>query len=59
VVEFARDRMQQELAGGSGRVVFRDQITAIDWYLIPFFGHWDVARIDVTALKQFNTCRTS
>jgi len=58
VAEFARDRMQAELASGGGRVVFRDYITAIDRYLIPFFGQWDVASIDVAALKRFDTWRT-
>lgn len=58
VAEYARDRMQAELASGGGRVVFRDYITAIDRYLIPFFGQWDVASIDVAALRKFDAWRT-
>jgi integrase len=58
VAQFARDRMEQELASGGGRIVFKDYITAIDKYLIPFFGQWDVASIDVAALKKFDTWRT-
>jgi len=58
VARFARDRMQQELASGGGKVVFKDYITAIDRYLIPFFGALDVASIDVAALKRFDVWRT-
>jgi len=38
VAEFARDRMQEELRAGSGHIVYKDYITALDKYLIPFFG---------------------
>ena len=58
VAQYARDRMEQEIADGGGRMVFRDYITAIDKYLIPFFGQWDVASIDVAALKKFDRWRT-
>lgn len=58
VANFARDRMEQELASGGGKIVFKDYITAIDKYLIPFFGQWDVASIDVAALKKFDSWRT-
>jgi len=58
VARFARDRMKLELADGGGKVVFKDYITAIDRYLIPFFGALDVATIDVAALKRFDAWRT-
>jgi len=50
VAEFARDRMQEELRSGSGHIVYKDYITALDKYLIPFFGSYDVANINVKAL---------
>ena len=43
VAEFARDRMQEELRSGSGHIVYKDYITALDKYLIQFFGSYDVA----------------
>ena len=43
VAEFARDRMQEELRSCSGHIVYKDYITALDKYLIPFFGSYDVA----------------
>ena len=40
VAEFAKQRMQEELDSGGGRVVFRDYITAVDRYssVIPAFS---------------------
>lgn len=58
VAEFAKQRMQEELDSGGGRVVFKDYITAIDRYLIPFFGNKAVASIKVSDLKEFDTWRT-
>ncbi|MCC1494674.1 site-specific integrase [Cognatishimia sp. F0-27] len=58
VAEFAKQRMQEELDSGGGRVVFKDYITAIDRYLIPFFGNKSVASIKVSDLKEFDAWRT-
>ena len=58
VAEFARDRMHEELEAGGGHVVFRDYITALDKYLIPFFGGYDVASIDAKTLVEFGKWRT-
>ena len=58
VAEFARNRMQSELDAGGGNIVFKDYITAIDKYLIPFFGNYDVANIDTKALIEFGKWRT-
>jgi integrase len=58
VAEFARDRMHEELNSGGGHVVFKDYITALDKYLIPFFGSYDVANIDAKALVEFGKWRT-
>ncbi len=58
VAEFARDRMQEELDAGGGHIVFKDYITALDKYLIPFFGGYDVTSIDAKALVEFGKWRT-
>lgn len=58
VAEYARERMKNETAAGGGRVVFKDYIAALDNYLIPFFGKWDVASIDVASLQKFDAWRT-
>lgn len=58
VAEYARERMKNETAAGGGRVVFKDYIAALDNYLIPYFGKWDVASIDVAALQKFDDWRT-
>jgi len=59
VAEFARDRMQEELDAGGGHTVFKDYITALDKYLIPFFGGYDVASIDAKTLVEFGKWRTA
>ena len=59
VAEFARDRMHEELTSGGGHVVFKDYITALDKYLIPFFGSYDVANIDAKALVEFGKYHTT
>lgn len=58
VAEFAKQRMQEELTGDGGHVVFRDYITAIDRYLIPYFGKMDVASIKFKDLQAFDIWRT-
>lgn len=58
VAEFAKEQMQQELDAGGGRVVFKDYITAIDRYLIPYFGNREVASIKARDLQDFDTWRT-
>lgn len=58
VAEYACERMRNELASGGGRIVFKDYIAAIDRYLIPYFGKWDVVSIDVASLQKFDAWRT-
>lgn len=50
--------MREELDAGGGRVVYRDFISTIDRYLIPFFGNMDIAAISVHDLKGFDKFRT-
>ena len=53
VAKFAIDRMQTEIDGGSGKVTYKDYIRVINNYLIPFFGKYDVANINVKLLNQY------
>ncbi|GJM05826.1 MAG: site-specific recombinase phage integrase family protein [marine bacterium B5-7] len=57
VAKFAIDRMQTEIDGGSGKVTYKDYIRVIDNYLIPFFGKYDVANINVKLLNEYNDWR--
>ena len=58
VAEFAKQRMAEELVSDGGRVVFHDYITAIDRYLIPYFGNMNVASIKFSDLQAFDAWRT-
>ena len=57
VARFAVKRMQDELDADSGKVVYRDYIRVINDYLIPFFGNYNVASINVKLLKDFEIWR--
>ena len=58
VAEFAKERMLTDLESGTGKVVWKDYVNAIDKYLIPFFGQMNAASIDVDALQRFDKWRT-
>ncbi len=53
VAKYAVDRMQTELDGSSGKQIYKDYIRVIDNYLIPFFGKYDVSRINVKLLNDY------
>lgn len=57
VAKFAADRMQTELDGGSGKVTYKDYIRVINNYLIPFFGKYDIANVNVKLLKEYEAWR--
>lgn len=57
VAKYAIDRMQTELDGGSGKVTYKDYIRVIDNYLIPFFGKYDIANVNVKLLHQYTDWR--
>lgn len=58
VAMFTINRMREELDAGGGKVVFVDYISAIDRYIIPYFGNMDVAAIKVSDLQDFDKWRT-
>ena len=49
--------MQTELDGGSGKVTYKDYIRVINNYLIPFFGKYDIANVNVKLLKEYEAWR--
>jgi integrase len=53
VAKYAIERMQTEIDGDSGKVTYKDYIRVIDNYLIPFFGKYDIANINVKLLNEY------
>ncbi len=53
VARLAVKRMEKELADGVGKVTYKDYISVIDNYLIPFFGKHQVNSIDAKLLEQY------
>lgn len=51
--------LRKQLDAGVGKKVFRDYITAIETYLIPFFGTKHVNNISFVELKEFAVWRAS
>lgn len=49
--------MRTALNGGGGKKVFEDYITALDRYLIPYFGKRHVGNIGYEDIKGFDTWR--
>ncbi|MBD3756267.1 MAG: tyrosine-type recombinase/integrase, partial [Gammaproteobacteria bacterium] len=58
VAEFAIKRMQDELAEGGGKQAYKDYVSALRRWLIPYFGTTDIAKIDLAALTAFDAWRT-
>lgn len=58
VAEYAIKRMQNELVGGVGKQAYKDYISALRRWLIPYFGDTDIAKIDLAALTAFDAWRT-
>ena len=57
VAEAVKADLQRQRNSGEGKVVFKDYIAAIDMYLIPFFGSYNVNSIDYALLQQFTGYR--
>jgi integrase len=49
----ARGRLQAEIDADTGKKVYKDYVTTIDSYLIPFFGQHDITGIDYKLIKAF------
>lgn len=59
VARLAVADMQKQLDAGTGRKVYRDYITAINAYLIPFFGAKFVNNISHMELKEYAVWRAA
>lgn len=59
VAKYAIKRMEDALENGTGKLAFNDYISALNNWLIPFFGKTDVDKIDLAALTNFDQWRTS
>jgi integrase len=53
VARIVKQKLQAAINANEAKVVFNDYITAIDKYLIPFFGSYNVATIDYKLIKEF------
>ena len=53
VAKYALTRLEDELDGGAGKVVYKDYIRTINNYLIPFFGKYDIANITIKLLSEY------
>ncbi|AGI68953.1 hypothetical protein OAN307_c34670 [Octadecabacter antarcticus 307] len=58
VAEFAVQRMQNELNDGYGKQAYKDYISALTRWLMPYFGSTDIDKIDLAALTAFDHWRT-
>ncbi|WP_092647501.1 hypothetical protein [Jannaschia faecimaris] len=59
VAEFAIRRMQDELASGTGKQAYKDYVSALRRWLVPYFGDIDIAKIDLAALTAYDACAQS
>lgn len=57
IAKLAIKRMEDELANGSGKVIYNDYIRATNQYLIPALGKRSITNIDATALDELDTKR--
>lgn len=53
VARLVKQKLQAAIDAGEGKAVFSDYITAVDRYLVPFFGNYNVSTIDFPLIKQF------
>ncbi|MGJ8530201.1 hypothetical protein [Maritalea sp.] len=58
VAEHTVMRMQAQLKSGQGKLAFKDYISALQRWLIPYFGNTDIDKIDLRALVEFDIWRT-
>ncbi len=58
VAEYAIKRMEDALENGTGKQAYKDYISALRIWLIPYFEKTDVDKIDLAALKAFDAWRT-
>lgn len=57
VADYAVKRMKDELTAGTGKQAYKDYISALNRWLIPYFEKTDVAKIDAGELAKFDAWR--
>jgi integrase len=58
VAEFAIKRMQDDLDASAGKQAYKDYISALTRWLIPYFSDTDIEKIDLAGLTKFDVWRT-
>ena len=58
VAEYAIKRMREQIDEGGGKQSYKDYISALRRWLIPYFEATDIAKIDLAALTAFDAWRT-
>ena len=56
VAPLAIQRMRRELENKQGKVVYKHYISALERYLVPFFGKHHVTHITQPLLREFDVC---
>jgi integrase len=57
VAEHAIKKMEEELSGKRGKVVYQDYIAALKNYHIPFFGKFNINQISLERVDEFDSWR--
>ena len=57
IAKITVDDLREQLAAGQGKVVYHSYISAIEKYLLLYFGKHDINRIDYKTLKAFDAWR--
>ena len=53
IAKYALIRLEEELDGGGGKVVYKDNIRTINNHLISFFGKYDIGNITIKLLNDY------
>ena len=57
VAEHTIKRMNEDLDAGIGKIAYKDYISALNVWFIPYFVNIDINKINLKALTEFNTWR--
>jgi integrase len=57
VAEVVSKRFKADVAAGTGKKIYADYYRAIDSYLIPFFGNYNIDRISPAVISEFHRWR--
>jgi len=57
VAKLVKTKMQDAIDAGHGRRIYETYITAIDKYLVPYYGNHNIDRIDMKLIKGFEAFR--